>query len=323
MKSLIVPVITPAWIPSEDRLPDVFSNNTILYHGAEETTWTVEAIDGVPQVFHDSCERLLSTFSNRASGVLVWGTTGEGIGFWPLQYHVLLNAMKKVCPQDLEIYAGVLLGDSMVWDQVRTAQDLGIKNIVLWLNHTRNPEARFDSAITALSSSSRLFLYNLPTFRSADRQYILSCLKNPQVAWFKDSSGDTEFFIWLLSIKKNWPDFQVFHGSEWAYGELFPDDFAQVDGLVAWTANVNPPLLAWYTNNPHDITDDIAQQRMLLNFRIKELSWRGQDIQKNPTVAIERYIHGLKMRLMELEILSWDQVSLYSAPSSSLFRTHQ
>ncbi len=102
----------------------------------------------------------------------------------------------------------------------------------------------------SLGDKGRLFLYNLPTFRPAEKSFILQCLNDPRVVGFKDSSGNTEFFQWLLSLKRDRPDLQVFHGSEPAYGNLSPEDFDRVDGLVSGNANIHPALLQAYTNNP-------------------------------------------------------------------------
>ncbi|MEI6712066.1 MAG: hypothetical protein WCK88_08160 [bacterium] len=53
-----------------------------------------------------------------------------------------------------------------------------------------------------------------------------------------------------MSLKEAQKYFQVFHGSEPAYGELSVEEFERVDGLVSGNANVHPALLQAYTNNP-------------------------------------------------------------------------
>jgi 4-hydroxy-tetrahydrodipicolinate synthase len=138
----------------------------------------------------------------------------------------------------------------MVGDQIHSAQSLGIDSIVLGLNHTRNTVARFQKALEALDTTSKLFLYNLPTFKPTDQDFILECLQDPRVVGMKDSSGDANFFSWLLTLKKDRPNFQVFHGSESAYGQLSDKEFSQVDGLVSGNANVHPALLHAYMHSP-------------------------------------------------------------------------
>jgi len=86
--------------------------------------------------------------------------------------------------------------------------------MVLGLGHTANNTLRFQAAMKALNTAGKLFLYTLPTFRPADKGFILTCLEDSRVVGFKDSSGDAEFFSWLLSLKERRPDFQVYHGDE-------------------------------------------------------------------------------------------------------------
>lgn len=60
--------------------------------------------------------------------------------------------MKKACPPGLPLYAGVLGRDDTVTQQVLFSQELGISNILLGINHTRNNFQRLQDTLAALSS---------------------------------------------------------------------------------------------------------------------------------------------------------------------------
>ncbi len=150
----------------------------------------------------------------------------------------------------------------MVSDQIRFATSVDIDHILLGINHTRQSHQRLRDALEALSPTGKIFLYNLPTFHPVNREFILQCFRDERIAGIKDSSGDTEFFRWLLSLKKERPDFQVFHGNEELYGALSASEFTDVDGLVAGNANVHPALLHAYTKNPYHKVHQHGRQEL-------------------------------------------------------------
>lgn len=319
MKSLIVPVVTPSWLPSESDLLAAQNNGGVFtLYGAEWSTHTEMLIDWAPQSFHDNCTRLLQSFAGRVSGILVWGTTGEGPWFDPLQYGTLLTVMKHTCPKSIHLYAGVLGSDGQVWNQVQVAQELWY-DIVLGLNNYGcNNTDRFKSAMEKLSPAGRLLLYNLPTFKPANKEFVLGCLNDSRVVGFKDSSGDAEFFSWLLSLKAEKLDLQIFHGSEAGYWKLSSEELDFVDGLVAGTANVDSQLLREFTDDPHDT--EIFDKLEILKSDVAFLSKRALS-DTLPATKIAKNIHGLKILLNRKGIL--DNSSMYCHPSSTLFQTYQ
>jgi hypothetical protein len=96
--------------------------------------------------------------------------------------------MKKACPPDIRIMAGLLGRDDMIQNQVRIAHELGIEEFVLGLNHTGDNQNRFDNSMSLFGSTERIWLYNMPTFDPASLEFIAQCAKDLRVQGIKDSS---------------------------------------------------------------------------------------------------------------------------------------
>jgi hypothetical protein len=96
--------------------------------------------------------------------------------------------MKKACPPDIRIMAGLLGLDDMIQSQVRIAHELGIEEFVLGLNHTGDNQNRFDNVMSLFGSTERIWLYNMPTFDPQSLGFIEKCMGDMRVQGIKDSS---------------------------------------------------------------------------------------------------------------------------------------
>jgi dihydrodipicolinate synthase/N-acetylneuraminate lyase len=315
-KILVTPCITPGGLPDEGELTKSWMEWQVIVHGWEGTRTNIQLRDGAPEHFHAACSRLLTSFSGKTDAILVGGTTGEGIGFWLRQWQVLLTAMKKACPPDIRIMAGLLGRDDMIQNQIRIAHELGIEEFVLGLNHTGDNQRRFDNAKGVFGSSERLWLYNMPTCEPASLDFIARCAEDLQVQGIKDSSRWTDAvrLRMLLQLKEKRRDFQVLAGNEKVYGELDVDTFAQIDGLVSWNSNARPDLLRAFTDEPQKFADE---RRHMEEAMLLKSSLSGD----SDAAKIQRHILSIKLALMEQGILESQHVMLYN-PRGKLFVPH-
>lgn len=314
-KILISTCITPGGIPDESELIKSWMGWQVIVHGWEGTKTNMQLRDGAPEHFHAACSRLLASFSGKTDAILVGGTTGEGIGFWLRQWQVLLTAMKKACPPDIRIMAGLLGRDDMIQNQVRIAHELGIEEFVLGLNHTGDNQNRFDNSMSLFGSTERIWLYNMPTFDPASLEFIAQCAKDLRVQGIKDSSRWTSVdrLRMLLELKGKRTDFQVLAGNEKVYGE-YPETISQLDGLVSWNSNAHPDLLRAFTDEPWKH----AQARL----EAEEFLIRKSSLSADSDAAkIQRHIHAVKLALMEQGILESQHVMLYNT-RGKLFVPH-
>lgn len=306
-KLLITPVITPGGIPDESDLIQSWMGWQVMIHGWEWAETNVQLRDGAPEHFHAACSRLLASISGKTDAILVGGTTGEGIGFWLRQWQVLMTAMKKACPPNIRIMAGLLGRDDMIQNQVRIAHGLWIEEFVLGLNHTGDNQTRYDNAKSMFGAKERVWLYNMPTFEPASLDFITRCAENFQVQGIKDSSRWTDGLRlrMLLQIREKNSGFQVLVGNEKVYGELDSDTFACIDGLVSWNSNAHPDLLWAFTDEPWKH----AQARLEAEeFLIRKSSLSAD----NDATKIQKHIHAVKLALMEQGILESQHVILYN-----------
>lgn len=320
-KLLITPVVTPLGLPSEEELEEVWPQGLIRVPTGEWQMIPEQLRDGAPEHFHNACRRLLESLKGKTDAILVGGTTGEGVGFWIQQYSALLSAMKKACPPDIRIMAGLLGRDDMVRDQAIAAYNSWISETVLGLNHTGDNQTRFDNATSVFGTADRLWLYNMPTFQPASLAFIEKCMQDWRVVGIKDSSEWTDGMRlrYLLDLKSGVRDFQVLAGKEEVYGDLQDPDFDAIDGLVSGNSNVDPELLRKFTDSPRSW--GISAKRAWLHERISKLS---RIRSANGRIrGIENHIIGLKMELCELGILEPRHLELYSPKLDSLFQVHQ
>lgn len=315
-KLLVTPVITPGGIPDESDLIQSWMGWQVMIHGWEWAETNVQLRDGAPEHFHAACRRLLASISGKTDAILVGGTTGEGIGFWLRQWQVLLTAMKKACPPDIRIMAGLLGLDDMIQSQVRIAHELGIEEFVLGLNHTGDNQNRFDNVMSLFGSTERIWLYNMPTFDPQSLGFIEKCMGDMRVQGIKDSSRWTDALRlrMLLQFKEKRRDFQVLAGNEKVYGELDTDTFAQIDGLVSWNSNADARLLRAFTDEPW--------KHVQARLEAEEFLIRKSSLSADSDAAkIQRHIHAVKLALMEQGILESQHVMLYN-PRGKLFVPH-
>ncbi len=320
-KLLITPVVSPLGLPSEEELEEVWPEGVVKIHIGEWQMVPQQLRDGAPEHFHGACRRLLESLKGNTDAILVGGTTGEGVWFWIRQYRALLSAMKKACPPDIRIMAGLLGRDDMVRDQAIAAYNSWISETVLGLNHTGDNQTRFDNATSVFGTAERLWLYNMPTFQPASLAFIEKCMQDWRVVWIKDSSKDTDEMRirYLLNLASTRHDFQVLAGNEWVYGNLRDPEFDEIGGLVSGNSNVDPELLRKFTDSPKSW--DISAKRAWLHERISKLS---RIRSANGHIRwIENHIIGLKMELCELGILEPHHLELYSPKLDSLFQIHQ
>lgn len=318
-KLLITPVVTPLGLPSEKELEQVWPDGVVMIPTGEWQKIPQRLREGAPEHFHTACQKLLESLKGNTDAILVGGTTGEGVWFWIRQYRALLSAMKKACPPDIRIMAGLLGRDDMVRGQVLAAQVLWISEFVLGLNHTGDNQRRFDYSMSVSGSKDRWYIYNLPTFPTASLKFIERCGEDMRVLWIKDSSAGTDEMRLrhLLNLKSQRRDFQVLAGNEGVYGDLRDPEFDEIDGLVSGNSNADPDLLRQFTDNPHNWT---SQARKELHDAIARLPLGRRP--HTPTEHIENHILGLKIRLLELWIFEPQHVWLYSPGRGTLFQTY-
>lgn len=181
----------------------------------------------------------------------------------------------------------------MVAKQIEEAQKLWARNFVLWLNHTGDNRARFREAMAALDSQSSIWLYNMPTFTSADIAFVRECMKNPRVKWIKDSSGNIVDFRALLWLKEERSDFEIYIGSEPIAAELTEDELAITEGIIAGNGNIDPELLAQYTQKPKEYNTP----RQTLHSHIHGFGCVDHD---SGAGGIRNHIHGIKYRAAQI-----------------------
>lgn len=316
-KLLITPVVTPLGLPSEKELEQVWPDGVVMIPTGEWQKIPEQLRDGAPEHFHTACQKLLESLRGKTDAILVGGTTGEGAGFGINQYETLLKAMKKACPPDIRIMAGLLGWDDMVRDQVIACP--WITEFVLGLNHIGDNQRRLEQALGLFGMQDRLWLYNMPTFQPASLGFIEKCMQDWRVVWIKDSSDWTDAMRlrYLLNFKSGGRDFQVLAGNEGVYGDLRDPEFDEIDGLVSGNSNADPDLLRQFTDNPHNWT---SQARKELHDAIAKFP-RGRR-PHTPTEHIENHILGLKIRLLELWIFEPQHVWLYSPGRGTLFQTY-
>ncbi len=312
---IIIPTPTLGWVPNEEDIIWEKFNSLIEIYGPEGLTWEEQLVDGVPGFFHTGTAALLNSFPETIHGILIAGTTGEGPVFGINQFRAIVWSHLKHCPSHLVPYVGILWGDDMVAKQIEEAQALGARNFVLWLNHTWDNRKRFCEAIAALNSDSSIWLYNMPTFRPVDLDFIRECMKDSRVKWIKDSSGKLVDFQALLWLRKERSDFEIYLGSEPLAVELTEDERAIFEGIIAGNANINPQLLAEYTNNPQKYR--IARQK--LHNQIHSLSRIDDD--KDSQGNIRNHLHGFKIQAQSIEGIDHRHVVMYSK-RKSLFTPH-
>lgn len=275
------------WVPSEEDIVQVWFNGQIQIHGPE-VTQKEQLIDWARDFFHTGTAALLKSFPETIHGVLIAGTTAEGPVFGINQFKAIVHSHLKSLPSHLVPYVGILWGDDMVAKQIEEAQALGARKFVLWLNHTGDNRKRFREAMAALDSESSIWLYNMPTFKPADLDFIRECMKDSRVKWIKDSSGKLVDFQALLWLKKERSDFEIYLGSEPLAAELTEDERAIFEGIIAGNANIHWELLVDYLLNPKKY----ANLRQEAHDRIHILGKIDDD--RDPQWNIRNHLLGIK-----------------------------
>lgn len=98
------------------------------------------------------------------------------------------------------------------------------------------------------------------------------------------------------------------------YGNLLPEDFARIDGLVSGNSNVSSDTLRAFTDRPQDHTHDRAS---LHELTLQRSSYSGD----SPATKIQRHIHGIKLMLQQQGILESQHVMIYDK-RGKLFDTY-
>lgn len=311
----IIPTPTLGWLPSEQEIMMVWFDGEIDTSTLYET-WREQLINGARDFFHTGTAALLKSFPETIHGILIDWTTAEGPVFGINQFKAIVWSHLKSLPSHLVPYVGILWGDEMVAKQIEEAQALWARNFVLWLNHTGDNRKRFREAMAALDSKSSIWLYNMPTFKPADLDFIRECMKDSRVKWIKDSSGKLVDFQALLWLKKERSDFEIYLGSEPLAAELTEDEYAIAEGIIAGNANIDPDLLAKYTQNPKEFAD----ARKKLHDRIHMLS--RIDDNGDPQGNIRNHLHGFKIELASvIKGIDHRHIVMYSK-ERSLFIPH-
>lgn len=284
---IITPTPTLWWVPKEEEIIWALFHSEIKIHGPEGIH-AEQLIDGARDFFHTGTAALLNSFPETIHGILIAGTTAEGPVFGINQFRAIVHSHLKHCPPHLMPYVGILGDDEMIAKQIEVAQALWARNFVLWLNHTGDNRKRFREAMAALDLESSLWLYNMPTFTSANLDFIRECMNHPRVKWIKDSSGKIIDFRALLWLKEERPDFEIYLGSEPLAAELTEDERAIFEGIIAGNANIHWELLVDYLLNPKKY----ANLRQEAHDRIHILGKIDDD--RDPQWNIRNHLLGIK-----------------------------
>lgn len=104
-------------------------------------------------------------------------------------------------------------------------------------------------------------------------------------------------------------------GNEEVYGNLLPEDFARIDGLVSGNSNADPGLLRAFTDEPKKFAEERRDMEQAI---VAKSSLSGD----NDAAKIQRHIHSIKLALMEQGILESQHVMLYNL-RGKLFIPHE
>lgn len=191
-------------------------------------------------------ERLIEhILAGGVNGLFILGTTGEGPS---LSYRLRREFIERVCRQ-VSQRVPVLVGitDTAFVESLniaRCAADSGATAVVAAPPYYL-PEAQpelleyLDHLVAELPLP--LFLYNMPSLTkvSFELDTIRCAMDNPQIAGFKDSSGDLNYFKAVAGLAKARPDWSVLIGPE---EKLFESLQLGGGGGVNGGANLFPRL---------------------------------------------------------------------------------
>lgn len=191
-------------------------------------------------------ERLIEhILAGGVNGLFILGTTGEGPS---LSYRLRREFIERVCRQ-VSQRVPVLVGitDTAFVESLniaRCAADSGATAVVAAPPYYL-PEAQpelleyLDHLVAELPLP--LFLYNMPSLTkvSFELDTIRRAMDNPQIAGFKDSSGDLNYFKAVAGLAKARPDWSVLIGPE---EKLFESLQLGGGGGVNGGANLFPRL---------------------------------------------------------------------------------
>lgn len=242
-------------------------------------------------------------------GLFVLGTTGEGPS---LNYRTRRTLIDAVCDQVADaapVLVGVTdtaLGESL--DMARAAESAGAAGVVY------APPCYFPTTQPALLEAARrlaaesplpVVLYNMPALTKTpfDVATVEALTREPNIAGFKDSSGDLPYFQQVLKIAESRPDWFVMTGPE----ELLAESLALGgDGGVCGGANVTPSLFVNLYNAcvAQDATTAEKLQKQVL--RLGDLYQLSSD----PGI---RVIQGIKAALASLGVCGAELAEPYAS----------
>jgi 4-hydroxy-tetrahydrodipicolinate synthase len=248
---------------------------------------------------HEGCDRLLEHVASAGvAGVFILGTTGEAPG---LSYRLRGEVIDHVCSwaaRRLPVLVGVT--DTCAEETMALAgraARAGASAIVLappfYFGLTQSELLGYlERIVPALPLP--VYLYNIPSLArpAIEPETLRVAASIPQIAGFKDSSGDMEYFRRAIDAVAHRPDFAVFCGPEELLAEAMRSG---ASGGVTGGANLFPRL---YTDM-HDACGRGDEERVA---RLQQVIDTVSRSIYGLTPAPSSYLRGLKCALEALGI---------------------
>jgi 4-hydroxy-tetrahydrodipicolinate synthase len=178
-------------------------------------------------------------------GVFVLGSTGEAQA---LSYRLRLEMVRetaRLVAGRVPVLAGIT--DTSVVESIRFGQasvEAGAGALVTaapYYFRMSQADLLRHARMLADEAAAPLFLYNMPatTKLNYEPETVAAAAEHPNIAGFKDSSGDLIYFQRVLRLVADRPDFPVFIGPEELLGQAV---LLGAHGAIAGGANLSPDL---------------------------------------------------------------------------------
>ncbi len=181
------------------------------------------------------------------SGLFVLGGCGEGADLTPEQGAALIRVAVHAVAGQVPVLVGCILpGTVPTVEAGRRAMDLGADALVVgspYYYPVDGSMQRRHVETIVYQIPLPVLLYNIPqaTHSPVSPATVAALAQEARVLGIKDSAGDFEAFLRMLSVKKIRPSFRVLQGNEsLATASLLHGG----DGLVPGMANFVPTLFA-------------------------------------------------------------------------------
>lgn len=249
----------------------------------------------------EGLERLVDhILSGGVHGLFILGTTGEGPS---LSYNLRYEVIEQVCSQ-VEGRVPVLVGvtDTSLTESIqlsKKAADVGAYAVVAappYYFSTNQSELIGYFQSMADESSLPMFLYNMPSHTKVhfEPETVRILAEHPNIAGFKDSSGDLIFFQNVVRLLQDNPEFSLFVGPE---EMLMQTMLSGGHGGVNGGANMFPKL---YVSMYEAALEKDFERMFSLQEKILQISSCLYTVGDSPA----RYLQGLKCALSLMGICS-------------------